>query len=134
MARADDAAGGILDLQHVESREPHRRAGVVEQILAIAGLHRRQAEPVVLERRRGERGETVADGATALGEVFLDHRHQGIDTPAVLRREAVAHRAAHPDTEHQQRHEHHRGEREQETGAERHEGLTGCVGRRPSRW
>ena len=112
MAGADDAAVGVLDLQHVEPGEPHRRPGVVEQVLAIDRLHRGRAEVVVLERRPRKRAEAVADGAAALGEVLLDHRHQGVHAPLVLGREAVAHGPAHADPEHQQRHEHHRGERE----------------------
>ena len=75
---ADDPVIAILNLEHREAGETHRRARVVEQIVPFrldAG-DRREAKPVVVQQRALERRQPLGNAGTLAREIFandLDH-------------------------------------------------------------
>jgi len=97
-AGADDRAVAVLNLQHRQAGEAHRRASIVEEIrpLALDAGNGGETKPVVVQQRGFER----RDGALAR-EILPNDLDHLVDTELVLVREAPRHLLPEPD--HRQR-------------------------------
>jgi hypothetical protein len=86
VAGADDAPLGVLNLQHRQPGEAHRRARVVEQVVPIlfeAG-NRPGSEAIVVHQRALERREAFGDCRTLAREIFADDLDDAIDAALVF--------------------------------------------------
>src|SRR5258706_14409496 len=119
---AHDATRLVLDLQEREPGEPHGVTGVVEQVAAVASLHRGSAELVVLDYGVSQRAESERDPRALPIQVRADHRDERGHPLLVFRGHTVRHHCTNPPSEHCQRDEHHGAESEKETGAKGHGG------------
>ena len=122
VTRADDPPAVVLDLKHRQPREPHRVAGVVQQVGAVAALKGRRTEPIVAGDRVAQRVQAAGDPGALLFEIGPNDADERGHAAAVLCGEAVRHQRADGQAEHDEGHEQHHPEAEQNAGAERHRG------------
>ena len=86
VAGAHDATIAILDLQEGQTREAHRRAGVVEQIglLGPTPAECREAQAVVLGRRGGQLPQPSRDGVAACRQIGPNRGDRRLNLSLIL--------------------------------------------------
>ena len=107
VARAQDAAGAVLDLQQVESRSAHRADGQSQDGAAgrASPLDHRQAKPLSRRSSAANEARRAATASLSRERLVAAARHRRLAASKVFVAEPAGHLPAHAVSQQSQRHQ-----------------------------